>query len=58
MIKAIMNLLLVFVLICGVVLWIAALVEFDGVCHIEDCEDCPYEEDCPYQKRRSEDEDC
>ena len=57
MIEAICNLLLLVVVIAVTILWIMALADSDGKCHLEDCTGCPYRHDCQEERRRK-DEDC
>ena len=57
MMEAFCNLLLLVVYVAILILWIAALVDSDGKCHLEDCTGCPYLHDCQEERRRK-DEDC
>ena len=57
MMEAFCNLLLLVVFVAVMILWIAALVDSDGKCHLEDCTGCPYRYDCQEERRRK-DEDC
>ena len=57
MMEAFCNLLLLVVYVAVMILWIAALVDSDGKCHLEDCTGCPYRHDCQEERRRK-DEDC
>ena len=57
MMEAFCNLLLLAVYVAILILWIAALVDSDGKCHLEDCTGCPYRHDCQEERRRK-DEDC
>ena len=43
--------------IAVMILWITALVDSDGKCHLEDCTGCPYRHDCQEERRRKN-EDC
>ena len=51
------GLLLLVVFVAVMILWITALVDSDGKCHLEDCTGCPYRHDCQEERRRK-DEDC
>ena len=57
MMEAFCNLLLLVVFVAVMILWITALVDSDGKCHLEDCTGCPYLHDCQEERRRK-DEDC
>ena len=57
MMEAFCNLLLLAVYVAVLILWIAALVDSDGKCHLEDCTGCPYRHDCQEERRRKN-EDC
>ena len=52
MIEAVMNLLLLAVAAAVTVLWIIALAESDGRCHLDDCQGCPFAGDCPEDRRK------
>ena len=39
------------------VIWVIALVNSDGHCHLDDCDGCPYDpEECPQKERISHEE--
>ena len=52
MFEAIMNLLLVALGIGLTALWIAALCESDGDCHMDNCAACPFDGDCPAERKK------
>lgn len=57
MIEALIRLLLVAVIALVVILWIVALIDSDGKCHLEDCDGCMYEVICQEEGKRNH-EDC
>ena len=57
MMEAFCNLLLLVVFVAVMILWITALVDSDGKCHLKDCIGCPYRHDCQEERRRKN-EDC
>lgn len=57
MIQALFNLLLLLLGIGCIIAWITSLVNYDGKCHYEECEQCPYEGDCPMEERRENERD-
>ena len=52
MIGVVLRIAMALFLIFISILWIIAIGESDGHCHIEDCSRCPYEGDCPEQDRK------
>ena len=50
MIQALFNLLLILMGIGCIVFWILALVNWDGECHSDNCDCCPYSGACPKEK--------
>lgn len=57
MIEAMIKLLLIAVIALVVILWIVALIDSDGKCHLEDCDGCMYEGICQEEGKRNH-EDC
>lgn len=58
MLSAIFNLILGIAMIVCMILWIIVLVDSDGSCHYEDCENCPFDpENCPEKERKHEEKD-
>ena len=50
----IMNLLLLGIIIAVQVVWIIALVNYDGKCHYDDCDTCPYHDGCPQEGEKND----
>ena len=56
MLIAAIKLLLFALVIGGMILWIASVVESDGECHMESCDHCMWSGDCEYEKKREDTE--
>lgn len=50
MIRAILNLLPILLGAVCTAFWIFALSDWDGECHGESCDHCPYYGDCPMER--------
>ena len=51
MLEAIANGILLIILVGILILWIVALTNWDGECHM-DCADCPYKGWCDHENKR------
>jgi len=56
MLIAATKLLLFALVIGGLILWIASIVESDGECNMESCDLCMWSGDCEYEKKREDTE--
>lgn len=51
MFQAIMGLILIVLSFIIFILWIAAILSSDGRCHLDNCDECPYQCDPEFRKR-------
>lgn len=56
MLEAIANLILAGLIIVLPIIWIIALVKWDGKCHCDkgECDNCPYQGGCEHEKQEDE----